>query len=290
MTGARRGPARRLAGWTIALGLAGAMAAACHKAERPALLPEAPGAGAARAARAREEVGSDPGFIGVVVAGEAVEVEPRAEARVEEIFVEPGDQVTRGTALCRLDVRTSEHELEAAQAALAEAAGRLGRRLTLARTKPGAVTREEIDSARRETLQEKARVAELSEARADATLRAPFDGAVVERYLATGALAGPGRPIVRLVGRGQPRVRFAVPEERAQAVGLGQPVEVRIAGAARPLTGRITGVSPEIDSASRMVYAAAAFDAAQAPAAALATGVIARVFLAGAAMPRNEAR
>ncbi len=244
-------------------------------------------------ATARQAAGSpDPGFIGVVVAGESVEVEPKVEGRIEEIFVKPGDEVEAGAGLVRLDVQASQHSLAIAKAALDEASRRLSRRVRLARTRPGAITAEEIDGARREVLQERARVAQLTEARGEATVRAPFAGTIVERYLAVGALAGPQRPVVRLVGRGEPRVRFAIPEDRAGAVAVGTRVEVRLEDGARVLSARVSGVSPEIDAASRMVFAAAMLEttatpmppgdgqsAVAPPTTALATGTIARVFL-----------
>jgi membrane fusion protein, multidrug efflux system len=238
--------------------------------------PSAPTPVSARAPQAEP----DAGFIGVVVAGESVELGPQAEARVEEVLVRTGQDIRKGDPLARLDVRAAEHELAAARAALVDARRRLGRRQRLARgDRGGAVTVEELDSARREVAQESGRVAQLRDARAQALLRAPFDGVVVDVYLAPGALAGPSRPVARLVGRAAPRVRFAVPEDRARGVDLGRAVDVRLRGADQPLRGRVTGVEPEIDTSSRMIYAAAALDSLEPDAQSLSTGLIARVFL-----------
>jgi RND family efflux transporter MFP subunit len=236
------------------------------------------------------------GFVGVIVAGEWVEIEPKVEARIEEIFVKTGDQVRRGTPIARLDVQASEHELAGARAALQDARKRLGRRVRLNRSRPGVITAEEMDTARREVLQEQARVAKLSEARAEARVVAPFDGAIVERYLSPGALAGPNRPLVRLLGHGEIKVRFAVPEDRAHELTVGQPLQVRVDGGKGSLGSRagtsmpahVSALNPEIDSSSRMVYAAATFEDAAA-AAALSTGLIARVFPeTGAQQKRSE--
>jgi RND family efflux transporter MFP subunit len=251
----------------------------CGRAERTAAPPAllAPQVQTARTSTV------EPGFIGVVVAGEAVEIEPKVEARIEAILVKTGDQVRRGTPLARLDVQASEHELTIARAALTDASRRLARRQRLAKGHAGVVTAEEMETARREVLQERARVEKLSEAHAEATIRAPFDGAIADLYLAAGALAGPHRAVFRLVGRGAPQVRFAVPEDKAATIVVGDDVEVRVAGGG-PLRGRVTSVSPEIDSSSRMVYAAADF-AGLTDGTALSTGLIARVFRSA-----NEAR
>jgi RND family efflux transporter MFP subunit len=255
----------------------------------PDLLAAAGSSGTAAEAR---RSAAEPGFVGVIVAGESVEIEPKVEARIEEFFVKTGDQVRRGMPIARLDVQASEHELASARAALQDARKRLGRRVRLNRSRPGVITAEEMDTARREALQEQARVDKLSEARAEARVVAPFDGAIVERYLSPGALAGPHRPLVRLLGHGEIKVRFAVPEDRARELILGHLLQVRVDGgkvlgpggdgARKPLRAHVSAINPEIDSSSRMVYAAAAFDDPGAVAG-LSTGIIARVFPAAAA-------
>jgi multidrug efflux pump subunit AcrA (membrane-fusion protein) len=111
---------------------------------------------------------------------------------------------------------------------------------------------------------------------------APVAGTVVERHLAAGALAGPGRPILRLLGEGAPQVRFAIPEEQAAAITAGSLVNVRVGPQRLPIRGRVVGVAPEVDASSRMVFASAALEQVTGSSQALSTGVIARVFLPGA--------
>jgi multidrug efflux pump subunit AcrA (membrane-fusion protein) len=188
--------------------------------------------------------------------------------------------VARGAPLARLDATTTVHELAIARAALVEAQRRHARRRKLARS--GAISAEEIDTSRRELLQERARVQKLETARAEASVTAPFAGTVVERHLTAGALAGPGRPILRLLGEGDPQVRFAVPEEQAAAITAGRRVNVRVGPQRLLVQGRVVAVTPEVDASSRMVFAAAALEQATDSPPALSTGLIARVFLAGA--------
>jgi RND family efflux transporter MFP subunit len=226
---------------------------------------------------------AEPGFIGVVVAGEWAEIEAKVEGRIEEVFVRAGDVVTKGAPIARLDIEASEHELAIARAGFAEASRRLGRRRKLARGRLPAVTVEEMDQARREMLEARARLAKLTQVTNQALVTAPFDGTVAERYLAPGALAGPGRAIVRLLGRGAPRVRFAIPEERAGTISVGAMVNITVGPAGLAARGRVTGLSPEIDVSARMVFAAATLEPAPAPPGAsaepLSTGLLARVFV-----------
>ena len=229
-------------------------------------------------------VAAKPGFIGVVVAGEWADLEPRVEGRIEALLVKPGDEVAKGAVIARLDLQASEYDLAGARAGLRDASRRYARRRSLMRRNLGVVAQEELDGIRRELLQERARVARLERAREEATVLAPFAGWVTERYLSPGALSGPGRPVVRIGSRSEPYVRFAVPEESRSKVSLDAPVAIQVSSPEAFWPGRVSGVSPEVDDASGMIYATAALDApgpANQPAK-LATGVLARVFLSAA--------
>ncbi len=259
----------------FALAALAALSASC---DRPPPRPPVALVATAPTTRTPARPTSDPGFVGVIVAGEWVEIEAKVEGRLQELLVKPGDRVARGAPLARLDVTTALHELAIARAALVEARRRYGRRRRLARS--GAISAEEIDTARRELLQERARVQKLEAARAEASVTAPFAGTVVERHLAPGALAGPGRPILRLLGEAEPQVRFAVPEEQAPAITTGSAVDVRVGPRRLAVRGRVVGVAPEVDASSRMVFASASLEQ-DASTPSLSTGLIARVFLPG---------
>jgi RND family efflux transporter MFP subunit len=215
------------------------------------------------------------GFVGVVLSGESVDIEPRSEGRIDEVLVKPGDRVLRGAPIARLDVRAMAHQLAIARAALAGASHRYARRRLAARVSE-ALTAEELDTARLEVAQERAKVAILTEAIKEAMVPAPFEGTVAERYLSPGALAGPGKPIVRLLGAGPPRIRFAVPEEHAGAVSVGAPITVEVGQS--QVRGAISDLNPEVDVSAGMLYGTAMLEdpATEAPPA----GAICRVFLA----------
>jgi RND family efflux transporter MFP subunit len=231
-----------------------------------------------------QEYRPDPGFVGVVVAGEWTDLEPRVEGRIQALLVKPGDRVEAGTVVARLDDQTTEIELGAARAAWREARGRYLRRRKLARRNVGVVAQEELDSIHKEMLEARARMARLQRAREEATVAAPFGGSVIEAYLAAGALAGPGRPVVRLAARSEPRVRFAVPQESGDLLLLEAPLIVELARPHASLRARVSGVSPDVDDASGMIFATATLERSG-PVGhlhPLATGMLARVFLAGA--------
>lgn len=247
----------------------------------------------------------------MVIAPETVDVTSQLEARVKEIKVRAGDRVARGAILAKLDTRSARHELAIAAAELAaatterdrgrlelaQAEERLTRRQTVVEL-PSETVRtvsdEELSSARYQqklaavkiaaaeaTVSSRAaRLAELRALVAEGAARAPFDGTIVTRYADVGSLVHKGVPIVRMIETGELRVRFALPEESADAVAVGD--AVRIDTGALTLGGVVEKVSPEIDAATRMVFAEASLDVPPKWKGRIRSGQVARVHTDGA--------
>lgn len=220
--------------------------------------------------------GEGSGFLGVLIAGRTVDLSPRVEGRVDQIFVKPGDRVPAGAAIARMDARALRADLKMARRALSHAKGRLKRRLPLSR---GAITPEELSDARVQVWDRVTRERQLRDAVADATIKAPFDAVVAARYLDPGGLAGPTRPVVRLLSQGDVRVRFAVPERDVGLVGVRVPVRVEISALKAPVPGHIESVAPEIDAAARMAFAVATLDLPAPMKSRLASGMVTRVHI-----------
>jgi RND family efflux transporter MFP subunit len=192
----------------------------------------------------------DPGLLGVVLTGQTVEIASKGEGRLEALFVKPGDHVHRGDALAQLDVHTQQEELRMAEAQLHEAHGRYARRAPLLRG--GGISSEELSEARSSVLQFEAKVRQLQQALNEARVVAPFDGVVAAKYLDVGAVVAPGRPIVRLLGKGDPKVNFAIPEQRVGELSAGAKVRVHLMTPSADFDGVIDSISPEVDAGSRL--------------------------------------
>lgn len=246
-------------------------------------------------------------FIGVVVPRNSVDLSSRFESRLLRLEVEVGDKVRQGQVLAYLDTQPLEQELAAARAslqgsraeesaaaaALAEARERKGRYFTPRSLKLEIYSQEELASVRyqeraaaarlesaRATIRERqARVVELQQHITDAALVAPFDGIVASRPVSPGASVSPGQAVLKLLGTGGTRIRFAVPESDAAALSPGQPLQVAAKEGGLALGGRVESIAPEVDAAARMVFAIAAF--AEPPPAGLATGMVVDVRLQG---------
>ena len=88
---------------------------------------------------------------------------------------------------------------------------------------------------------------------ADATLRAPFDGAVRERHLSVGGYLDVGAPVLTIVKMHPLRLRLAVPERDAARVAVGQDVDVRVEAGRASARGKVARLSPAVDEATRTV-------------------------------------
>ncbi|RKH66126.1 efflux RND transporter periplasmic adaptor subunit [Corallococcus aberystwythensis] len=255
--------------------------------------------------RVLEPAARREGLLGVIVASGSVDVAARLEGTLERMDAQVGDTVRQGAVLARLDTRALQRELAVAQAslqageaerniaaiALAETQERLKRRSDPKQMALGALSEEELATARYQeqtavarlraaeagVAERKARVEQMAQRLSDATVLAPFDGQVAIRYLDTGAMVAPGRALFHLIRSGAQQVRFAVPEDRAASLAVGLRLSVEVPSLGRVLEGRVENVAPEVDAASRMVLAIASVSVAgQAP---VPSGAVVRVFI-----------
>lgn len=134
------------------------------------------------------------------------DVPAEVAGRVSETKVEPGSRVKKGDPLVLLDDEIAASDLRRAEAQLAELQRLLAEAETLERSK--VVSRTQVEAVRSE-----ARVADAAEdsARArfeDHTIRAPYDGDVVERFVQIGEAVNINQRVVRLVDTSRLRVVF----------------------------------------------------------------------------------
>lgn len=194
-----------------------------------------------------------PGFVGVIVASQTVDIAAKLEGRIVDVKVKPGQRVSNGSVLAVIDASALFQEIAVAEVAVRAAEERQRRRQAAATNVPGGplVSAEELSASTHELNAARARLDLVRTQTSEAVVRAPFDGTVGTRYLDKGAYAKPGAPILRLVGSGGLRVRFAVPEERSHSVQPKSIVTFELD--AKTYSGEVQSVSPEVDSASNAV-------------------------------------
>jgi len=83
------------------------------------------------------------------------------------------------------------------------------------------------------------------------TVRAPFAGVVTRKYVAVGAMAGPGQALVTLDSRDRLRFSVEVPESLIAQIQPGQSFSVFLDALNRSLAGRVSQIIPTADPISR---------------------------------------
>jgi RND family efflux transporter MFP subunit len=218
------------------------------------------------------------GYVGVVLARQAVTVAAEADGRLASISVRVGDAVRRGQELAALSTEELHNERAVVQATVAAVRGEQRRaELELDRTHDRRARREihpelysdedlagarnaeqeaaaALESAKARVTEEVGRLRQLETRLQHTVLRAPIDGRVALRYLDAGALVHSGAPVLRLISTNDFMLRFAVPPERAAAIHKGEAVELRLDSLPVTLSGRVSQVAPRIDPASQMVF------------------------------------
>jgi multidrug resistance efflux pump len=218
-----------------------------------------------------------------VLLSPTIELTSRSDTTVKQLNVRVGDAVRAGMVLAELDMTHTRHQLAAAEAAmrasradtwqanvsLQAARDRQARRNGFVKYGSVAlpiVSDEEAASARFESAQASSRVSAAAAAAqeraaqvealrsslSDGVLTAPFDGVIATTFAERGAHVRAGAPVIRLVGRGSLRTRFAVPETDASKVRLG--VKVRLEWDHHRLEAVVDRVAPEVELSSSSIF------------------------------------
>jgi RND family efflux transporter MFP subunit len=237
-------------------------------ASAEAAVEAAPAGEAERVTTSRVRRGSIASLItasGSILARQTTPLGPAVPGRLVRIHVDVGEPVGQGDPIFLIDPHPYEIALQGAVAGLelaraqrAEAVQEAKRMQELARKQM--VSQQEHDRARTKAAVARARVqqaeSQVARARNDldrTTVRAPYDGSVVERRAHEGTMATvtPNTTVVVLQETAALEVVLHVAEASLAAVRPGDPVRLHIEGVAEPIDAEVRIVSERIDLASR---------------------------------------
>ena len=201
---------------------------------------------------------------GSVVAPRTARVSTSVGALVETMTVDLGTRVAEGVTLVTLDAALARHEVERAQAAVAAAEAELAdarRRVRVAErlARQDNIAATELDAREAAAAQAAARVKRLeAEARtarerlARHEVTAPFSGVVTDRVAEPGEWVEPGSTLVELAATDRLYVDVSVPQQHYPRVRNGVPIELSFdALPERTVDGRIAAVVPVSDDTAR---------------------------------------
>ncbi len=175
-------------------------------------------------------------------AGGAVDLEAMPDVRAARIALESARDARERMAPLLAGGAVSEQDVLRGKAQERTAESQLDAARALAHASLAAV-----DQARAQSTQANLALSEL-------TLRAPFDGVVVERAAREGETVAAGAILLRVVDDAQFRLEFDVPQHEAHLVALGASVRAEGARAAdgAPLAGPVARLSAALDGETRL--------------------------------------
>ncbi len=111
---------------------------------------------------------------------------------------------------------------------------------------------QEVEQLKAQLKSSEAALALAEKKLADASIRAPFPGAVKERRVALGEFVRVQTPVAVIVRTDRLRARLDVPEKWASVVTVGVPVELRLeAYPGEVFTGRVVRINPTVTAETR---------------------------------------
>lgn len=181
---------------------------------------------------------------------------------VARIAFQSGSHVAAGQTLVVLDSRQERAQLASAQASLVLARANLDRGRKLLGNQ--VIAQAEFDQTEALFAQAQAHVNEIEATIQRKTIRAPFSGVAGIRQVNLGQYVNSGTPIVPVQSRNPIYVNFAVPQQSVAALQKGATVKAHLDdGKIEIAAGRITAISPVVDSDTRNVQVQATFQNAK---------------------------
>lgn len=190
--------------------------------------------------------------VGSLDAVQGVTVTAEMTGKVVRIAFDAGSLVSSGDLLVQQDIA-----VEAAQLRAAEALSELAR-INFMRAKvlfpDDAISKSDYDSRQAQLTEAQAQVDNIRAIIARKTIRAPFAGRLGIRQINLGQVINDGQAIVTLQSLGPVFVNFLLPQQHLTQIRTG--LQVRVDSNALPgqaVTGEITAIESEVDSATRNI-------------------------------------
>lgn len=182
-------------------------------------------------------------YTGLVVARRTSALGFETGGRIAVLNADLGDPVSEGQVLARLDTRSLNARLQAAEAQINEAKASLRLAETTRERQAFLVENDLLSSQSFDEVETQVDAANARLAAAEAqasslriqielsSIRAPFSGVITERTADEGAISAPGIPLLTLVETGALEIRIGVPVEIASRLIVGNPHDMRVEGA-----------------------------------------------------------
>jgi len=189
--------------------------------------------------------------LGTVGASRGVDLTVETTGIVQSVNFVSNQKVAAGALLVQLDDTQQRADLTAQRAAAALDQQNLERALELQKRGVGSET--SVEQAQAAASASQAQVAKLEAIVEQKRLIAPFDGTMGIPRIDLGQFIQPGTIVATLQNLDVLRADFSVPEQSLNLVHMDQPVRFGVDDSDMPFSGKIVGIEPKVDPATRLV-------------------------------------
>ena len=239
----------KIAGLTMAVGLASLLFASCAKNQAQTGFTPPPTPVEAVAVQSGT-VTDRFDAVGTIDAINSITVVSEIDALVRELPFQEGAPIQKGDLIAQLDDRQLQAQLARAQALRDQKQTNYNRMKDLLGS--GAATQQQHDDAASELKVAEADLGVIQAQLARTRILAPFSGVAGARRVSPGALVRAGTAITDLVQLDQLKVSFAAPERYYPLLKLGAKVKISTTAYTNyELTGSIEVIEPMVDQSTR---------------------------------------
>ena len=189
--------------------------------------------------------------VGNVRAFRGVELGTEVTGLVKEVFVKSGQEVKKGDLLIELSQDADRAQLQALQAQ-AELARVISER-DKAQLAINAISKNAYDSSQADYKAKLAQVAQQTALVEKKNLRAPFSGKVGIVSINPGQYINTGEKLFTIQTVDPVYIDFTMAQTTSENIKVGQVVHVKAEGINQDFSGKITAISPKVDSNSRNI-------------------------------------
>lgn len=187
---------------------------------------------------------------------ESVDIFPKVEGFIKDIYVDKGSVVKKGQVLISLVAPELEEQTSEAQAKL-QSDENTYNRLKAASETPGVISENELVTSQKQAEASSAHLKSLQSTKSYLQITSPFDGVITERNVHTGALVGPSgagasKPLLHIEKVSTLRVVVPVPEYAVSGIKKGTSVNFTVAAfPEKILTAKVSRIPNSIDPKTR---------------------------------------
>ncbi|GAB2689319.1 multidrug efflux RND transporter periplasmic adaptor MexH [Mucilaginibacter koreensis] len=161
---------------------------------------------------------------GTLAADQSLDFMAENSGRITRLLVDVGSRVSRGQVIAVLDAELLRTDLEAAQATYQNAQRDAQRYQSSFTT--GGVTQQQLDRANLDLRTAQTRLQSARRRISDASIKAPINGIINQRYIEQGAYVGPGTKLFEIVDASKLKLKVNVNESQVANLRMGQSAKI----------------------------------------------------------------